>query len=83
MGTERHYTAGVNRADGFSRKHYGCGGYCVSGPGVGCGYHSWAGYPTRQLERLEQAEIVAKMLDEAFKAGVRHNQREVQKVIGL
>ena len=77
------YSASSNGTTPTDRKFYECGTFCVSGPGNGFGYYSWASYPSRQFESFEQTEVVAKMRNDAFQAGKREIQREIQKTLGI
>lgn len=82
--TEQRYTAGSNSANQSQLEVYeNCGNWCVSGPGDGFGYYSWTQHPERQFHSLDQAEVVAKMLDEAFREGMRHQQKKMRGVLGL
>lgn len=77
------YSATTNGASPADRQLYGCGDWCVAGPGNGFGYYSWAHYPHRQFQTLEQAELVAKMCNDAYRAGVSAAQNEFRKALGL
>ena len=79
----KSYSATANSADALDRELYGCGDYCVSGPGEGFGYYSWAHYPHRQFEDFKVAEIVAGMCESAYKAGFEAAQLEIRKALGL
>ena len=81
--TNTPYVASTNGADEYAKEVYSCGDYCVSGPGDGLGYYSYAQYPNRHFETWAMAELVADMMNEAFKAGLREQQRRTKDVLGV
>jgi len=81
--TKDVYTATINGASLKDREAYGCGSFCVTGPGQGLGYYSWAEYPNRNFHTLEQAESVAKMMNVAYQAGMKEKEREIKEVLGF
>lgn len=80
---DKPYSTSTNGAFPMDRQLYGCGDFCVTGPGDGFGYYSWAHYPNRQFKTLEQAETAAEMCNSVYAAGMRAAQRDIQLALGL
>lgn len=54
----------------------------ISGPGPGLGYHAWQGYPENTFPTREEAEKVARLMNIAFREGVRERSRQIRDLIG-
>lgn len=55
----------------------------VNGPVTGCNYDSGTLFPEMRLSSFKDAQAAAKIANAAFQAGIRHNQRQCARVMGL
>lgn len=68
----------------YEARHGDCDGKpYVAGPGNQFGYYSGTLWPESRMQSYEQAELIAELVNEAYREGVLAAQREMRKSLGL
>lgn len=75
------YEATVNMAETSTLNLNKIGGYCVKGPGPGIGVYEYFAAPNFQFHTMKEAEIVAAMMNIAFKEGMQEQKRRIKEIL--